>query len=317
MAAATVKNSKSKGGTKAAVKKDTLAKKSTGTRPLAAKTKSAQPKRAAASKPAAKNYGKAGAKAKGKTTGVKNQSPSPAAVLESIGAPIELERRPISDLPEGIAPEPEQLVREEVVPSPPGDDEEAGSVDMPDMSLDSIIDEDCLVPGESSDAEGSQALDSDPDMDAGAIGETVTRNGSGELQLVCFSLGDEEYGVDIYRIQEINRSARVTQIPEAPFYVKGIINLRGNVIPILDLRLRLGLKRKEEDKNTRIIVFDYGNKLAGITVDGVTEVLRVPAKDLEKVPNQATTTGGEFLQGIIRQTDRLILVIDCEKILTM
>ncbi len=147
--------------------------------------------------------------------------------------------------------------------------------------------------------------------------ETEQSDSTDELQLVCFSINGEEYGVDIYRVQEINRVVEVTSIPEAPYYVKGIINLRGNVIPILDLRLRLGFPTQEKDKDTRIIVLDHNDRLIGLTVDSVTKVLRVSKSTLEDLPSQASTTGADFLEGIIRLEDRLILVIDCKKIVEL
>ncbi|MCK5126293.1 MAG: chemotaxis protein CheW [candidate division Zixibacteria bacterium] len=138
-----------------------------------------------------------------------------------------------------------------------------------------------------------------------------------ELQLVCFSLEKEEFGVDIHRVQEIIRPVLVTAMPEAPVFVNGVINLRGKVIPIIDLRNRVGLVSREDDKNTRIVVFDHNNKLIGMVVDAVTEVLRVSSAKLEPIPPQASTVGAEFVKGIIRMDSKLILVIDCEKILQM
>src|SRR5512140_873748 len=96
------------------------------------------------------------------------------------------------------------------------------------------------------------------------------------LQLVSFSIGEEEFGVDILKVQEINRMVEVTRVPNAPEYVDGVINLRGKVIPIIDLRRRFGMERKGKDKNTRIIVVELSGKILGFVVDAVSEVLRIP-----------------------------------------
>ena len=97
------------------------------------------------------------------------------------------------------------------------------------------------------------------------------------LQLVTFSTGDEEFGVDILRVQEIIRTMAITKVPKAPEFVEGVINLRGKVIPIIDLRRRFGLQSKAHDKHTRIIVIEINTMIVGFVVDSVSEVLRIPA----------------------------------------
>ena len=97
------------------------------------------------------------------------------------------------------------------------------------------------------------------------------------LQLVTFSIGEEEFGVNILKVQEIIRTMEITKVPRAPEFVEGVINLRGKVIPIIDLRRRFGLAPKAHDKNTRIIVIEINNIIVGFVVDAVSEVLRIPA----------------------------------------
>ena len=104
------------------------------------------------------------------------------------------------------------------------------------------------------------------------------------LQLVTFSIGDEEFGVDILKVQEIIRTMEITKVPRAEDFVEGVINLRGKVIPIIDLRRRFGLVSKSHDKDTRIIVIEISNMIVGFVVDSVSEVLRIPASTVEPPP---------------------------------
>ena len=99
---------------------------------------------------------------------------------------------------------------------------------------------------------------------------------SDSTQVVSFKLGPEEYGVDIAQVQEINRMVTVTNVPRAPAFMEGVINLRGQLIPIIDLRTRFGMPRAEHTKNTRIVVTEVGTKRVGMVVDSVSEVLRLP-----------------------------------------
>ena len=104
------------------------------------------------------------------------------------------------------------------------------------------------------------------------------------LQLVTFHIGEEEFGVNILDVREINRMMEITRVPHAPEFVEGVINLRGQVIPIVDLRRRFGLKAVEHDKNTRIVVVELADKVVGFLVDSVSEVLRVPNSVVEPPP---------------------------------
>jgi purine-binding chemotaxis protein CheW len=104
------------------------------------------------------------------------------------------------------------------------------------------------------------------------------------LQLVSFTIGQEEFGLDIQSIQEINRMVEITRVPNSPEFVIGVINLRGKVIPIIDLRKRFGFPPKESDKNTRIIVVELGNMVVGFVVDTVREVIRIPKNITEPPP---------------------------------
>lgn len=135
------------------------------------------------------------------------------------------------------------------------------------------------------------------------------------LQLVSFNIGDEEFGVDILQVQEINRMLEVTRVPNAPEYVDGVINLRGKVIPIIDLRRRFGMPRKEHTKHTRIVVVELGGKVIGFVVDGVREVLRIPRSITEPPPSIAGSEHDEYITGVGKLDDRLLILLDLEKAL--
>lgn len=137
------------------------------------------------------------------------------------------------------------------------------------------------------------------------------------LQLVSFNIGDEEFGVDILKVQEINRMLDVTRVPNAPEYVDGVINLRGKVIPIIDLRRRFGLERKEHDKNTRIVVVELSGKVVGFVVDAVSEVLRIPKSVTEPPPPIVAGIGADYITAVGKLEDRLLILLDLEKVLSL
>ncbi len=136
------------------------------------------------------------------------------------------------------------------------------------------------------------------------------------LQLVSFNIGEEEFGVDILKVQEINRMLNVTRVPNAPEYVEGVINLRGKVIPVVDLRKRFGLPPKEHDKNTRIIVIELSGKTVGFVVDSVKEVLRIPKSVTEPPPALATNINSEYITAVGKLDDRLLTLLDMERVLS-
>jgi purine-binding chemotaxis protein CheW len=136
------------------------------------------------------------------------------------------------------------------------------------------------------------------------------------LQLVSFFIGSEEFGVDILYVQEINRMSQVTKVPNAPDFVNGVINLRGRVIPVIDLRLKFGMPKKEHDKNTRIIVMEVSGKTVGFIVDSVNEVLRISKDVTEPPPELAMGINSEYIKAVGKLEDRLLILIDLEKILS-
>lgn len=136
------------------------------------------------------------------------------------------------------------------------------------------------------------------------------------LQLVSFKIGSEEFGVDILKVQEINKMVPITKVPNSPVFVEGVINLRGKVIPIIDFRTRLGLNRIEQTKDTRIVVVDVEGKTIGFIVDSVSEVLRIPANITEAPPELVTGIDSEFIKSVGKLEDRLLILIDLNKILS-
>ena len=136
------------------------------------------------------------------------------------------------------------------------------------------------------------------------------------LQLVSFTIGGEEFGVEILKVQEINRMLDVTRVPNAPEYVDGVINLRGKVIPVINLRRRFGLDRKEYDKDTRIVVVELSGKIVGFVVDAVSEVLRIPKNVTEPPPPFVAGVDAEYVTAVGKLEDRLLILLDLEKVLS-
>lgn len=143
------------------------------------------------------------------------------------------------------------------------------------------------------------------------------KNESGELlQLVTFNIGREEFGVDILSVQEINRMTEITRVPNSPNFVEGVINLRGRVIPVIDLRIKLGLEKKDYDKNTRIIVVEVSERVVGFIVDSVNEVLRISADLTETPPDAVTGINSDFIKSVGKLEDRLLILLDIQKTLS-
>ena len=135
-------------------------------------------------------------------------------------------------------------------------------------------------------------------------------------QVVAFELGNEIYGIDIDRVQEIIRMTAITRLPKAPEFVEGIINLRGRVIPVIDLKKRFGLCHGEGTRTSRIVVLDTDGHTLGIMVDGVSEVLRVPAEAVEPPSPVVTTLESDYVRGIAKLEGRLIILLDLDRLLT-
>ena len=136
------------------------------------------------------------------------------------------------------------------------------------------------------------------------------------LQLVSFKIGNEEFGVDILRVQEINRMMQITCVPNSPNFVEGVINLRGKVIPVIDLRIKLNMAKIQQTSDTRIIVIETKDQTVGFIVDSVKEVLRIPESIMEDPPKIIAGIDSEFIKSVGKLEDRLIILLDLEKIFT-
>src|ERR1700716_637662 len=139
--------------------------------------------------------------------------------------------------------------------------------------------------------------------------------GGDERQLVVFHLGAELYGVEISRVHEIIRLQAVTRVPRAPAFVEGVINLRGKVIPVVDLRRRFGLPLADHTRASRIVVVEIGDQVVGIVVDGVSEVLRVNKGTIEPPSPVVAGIESDYLQGIAKLPDRLVILLNLDRVL--
>lgn len=135
-------------------------------------------------------------------------------------------------------------------------------------------------------------------------------------QVVVFDLSGESYGVNIAAVESIIKMQPITRLPQAPGFVEGVTNLRGKVLPVVDLRKRFGLPTQLADKNSRIIVTTVSTTEVGMIVDGVSEVLTIPEQAVETAPTITTTVDSTFITGIAKIDQRLIILLDLEKILS-
>lgn len=139
---------------------------------------------------------------------------------------------------------------------------------------------------------------------------------SGEqLQLVGFKLSEEDFGVDIIKVQEIIRMVDITRVPNTQYYVVGVINLRGKVIPIIDMRRRLDLKISPITKESRIVVVEVEGKVVGFIVDSVSEVIRLDKNITEPPPPMVSSVRIDYITAIAKLTSRLLILLDLEVIL--
>lgn len=136
-----------------------------------------------------------------------------------------------------------------------------------------------------------------------------------EIQLIAFRLGQNEYGLEISCVQEIIRVLDITRVPKAPSYIAGVINLRGSVITVINLHKRFGLTSTEITEDSRIIIIKWKDIVAGIMVDAAYEVTRVPLQMTETAPNVAGSAEKDYIKGVAKVNERLLVLLDPEKVL--
>lgn len=156
------------------------------------------------------------------------------------------------------------------------------------------------------DTQQKSAVDNDP---AGSEGAALA-------QVVSFRLANEQYGLDIMSVQEIILMGSITEIPEVPEYIRGLINLRGKVIPIVDLRKRFRLQASPPNEHTRIIVVIAGGQIFGVVVDAVNEVLRLDAQEIEPAPKGITGLDSAYIKGLVKMPDKIMILLEMDRIMS-
>ena len=134
-------------------------------------------------------------------------------------------------------------------------------------------------------------------------------------EYLVFRLGDEEYGIDILKVQEIRGCDRLTRIPNAPNFITGVTNLRGVIVPIVDLRIKFNQEDVDYNDNTVVIVLNLGQRVVGIVVDGVSDVLSLTNDQIRPAPEFAVTLSTEYLTGLGAVGDRMLILVNIEKLL--
>lgn len=134
-------------------------------------------------------------------------------------------------------------------------------------------------------------------------------------QFVVFRLDTEEYGADINKVTIIERSMNITRVPMTPPYIKGVINLRGDIFPVMSLRLKLGLNEIDEDDDTRIIIFNVDNVTFGVIVDSVSEVMQFEDIQIEGVGNIISDKALDYISGVAKAKEKLVTIINLEKLI--
>ena len=144
---------------------------------------------------------------------------------------------------------------------------------------------------------------------------TVDANGDEVLQWVTYKLGEETYGINVMQVQEVLRHTEIAPVPGAPDYVLGIINLRGNVVTVIDTRSRFGLPPTDISDNTRIVIIESDEQVVGILVDSVAEVVYLRASEIDSAPNVGTEESAKFIQGVSNRDGQLLILVDLNKLL--
>ena len=136
------------------------------------------------------------------------------------------------------------------------------------------------------------------------------------IQLVTFRLQDESYGINVMQVQEVLRVSEIAPVPGAPIYVLGIINLRGNVVTVIDTRTRFGLPTVELTDSSRVVIIESDKQVVGILVDSVAEVVELRLSEVDSAPNVGNDESSRYIQGVATKDENLLIVVDLNKLLT-
>ena len=137
------------------------------------------------------------------------------------------------------------------------------------------------------------------------------------IQMVVFSIGKELYGVGIDAVHEIVKVPDITEVPDAPAFLEGVINLRGKIVPVVDLRKRMKLDSKEKTKSSRVLITENEGRLVGLLVDAVSEVLKIQPDAVEAPPEMISSIGVQYITGVAKVEGRLIIILDLRKVLSV
>ena len=148
------------------------------------------------------------------------------------------------------------------------------------------------------------------------MNDVVDTNDDAIIQWVTFHLENEKYGIKVMQVQEVLRMTEIAPVPGAPHYVLGIINLRGNVVTVVDTRRRFGLPDAEADDETRIVIIEADNNVVGILVDSVAEVVDLKSSEIETAPNVGNDESSKYIQGVSSRDDELLILVDVNKLLS-
>jgi purine-binding chemotaxis protein CheW len=154
-------------------------------------------------------------------------------------------------------------------------------------------------------------------MSKESTNETSVKNDKDEvLQWVTFKLDSEKYGINVMQVQEVLRYSEIAPVPGAPLYVLGIINLRGNVVTVIDTRSRFGLESSEITDNTRVVIIESDKQVIGILVDSAAEVVYLRASEIDIAPNVGNDESAKFIQGVTNRDGELLILVDLNKLLS-
>jgi purine-binding chemotaxis protein CheW len=152
--------------------------------------------------------------------------------------------------------------------------------------------------------------------DSRSVAAVAASKDDAVLQWVTFKLDNETYGINVMQVQEVLRYTEIAPVPGAPYYVLGIINLRGNVVTVIDTRSRFGLQSAEIDDSSRIVIIEAEKQVIGILVDSVAEVVYLRRSEIDNAPNVGTEESAKFIQGVSNRENELLILVDLDKLLS-